>query len=142
MNIQSLRRPDHAFLSFLVCRNPVEKLLSVYRYMVDMAASDSQTFRERPDFPRGGPAPSWDQFVSLVAARYSHHCSKPRYFSSSDSDNYLGLMRTLAAGCDPCSFHYDAVVRMESYEEDSRALLDLSGLSWVGSNNLDTAVVM
>ena len=31
--IRSLKYEDHEYLSFFVCRNPVEKLVSVYKYM-------------------------------------------------------------------------------------------------------------
>ena len=33
--IRSLEDASHNFTSFFVCRNPVEKLLSVYRYLMD-----------------------------------------------------------------------------------------------------------
>ena len=32
--IRTLLRPEHEYLSFIVCRNPVEKLLSVYNFML------------------------------------------------------------------------------------------------------------
>ena len=31
--IRSLKNVEHEYLSFFVCRNPVEKLVSVYKYM-------------------------------------------------------------------------------------------------------------
>ena len=31
--IRSLKNPSHEYLSFFVCRNPVEKLVSVFKYM-------------------------------------------------------------------------------------------------------------
>ena len=74
--------------------------------MVDMSRSDSETFIERPDFPRGKPPPSFYEFVSLVA--------------KSTASNYLGMMRPLAVGCGPCTFNFDAVIHMETYDEDTR----------------------
>ena len=31
--LRSLKSADHEYLSFFVCRNPIEKLVSVYKYM-------------------------------------------------------------------------------------------------------------
>ena len=104
--IKSLRSPDHDYLSFFICRNPIEKMMSVYKYMVDMASADSESFIERPDFPKGGTPPTWEKFIYLVA--------------TSSSKNYLGMMRPLVAGCGPCAYHYDAVIMMETFDEDSR----------------------
>ena len=33
--IKSLREEQHNFTSFFVCRNPVEKFLSVFNYLMD-----------------------------------------------------------------------------------------------------------
>ena len=104
--IHYLRLPEHDYLSFFICRNPVEKLLSVYKYMVDMANSDSKSFVERPDFPKGGEPPTWEKFIFLVA--------------TSTSNNYLGMMRPLMVGCGPCTYKYDAVIMMETYDQDTR----------------------
>ena len=59
--IRALQNPQHEYLSFLVCRNPVEKLLSVYnfmRYQVlhnkrNMAKSNPPTWQTY--FPRSSP---------------------------------------------------------------------------------------
>ena len=104
--IRSLTSQDHEYLSFFICRNPVEKLMSVYKYMVDMASADSESFLERPDFPKGGTPPTWERFIYLVA--------------NSSSKNYLGMMRPLVVGCGPCAYHYDAVIMMETYNQDTR----------------------
>ena len=34
--LQSIQNPEHDYLAFFVCRNPVEKLLSVYTYLMDL----------------------------------------------------------------------------------------------------------
>ena len=104
--IRLIMAPEHEYLSFFVCRNPVEKLLSVYKYMVDMSRADSESFLERPDFPKGGTPPTWEKFIYLVA--------------TSTSNNYLGMMRPLVVGCGPCTYEYDAVIMMETYDQDSR----------------------
>ena len=104
--IRSILAPEHDYLSFFVCRNPIEKLQSVYKYMVDMASADSDSFLERPDFPKGGTPPTWEKFIYLVA--------------TSISSNYLGMMGALVAGCGPYSYSYDAVIMIETYDQDTR----------------------
>ena len=61
--IRSIMALKHEYLSFFVCRNPVEKLLAVYKYMIDMSRADSESFLERPDFPKGGIPPTWEKFI-------------------------------------------------------------------------------
>ena len=39
--VDSLRQRDHEYLAFFVCRNPVEKLQSVYRYLSDLRVRSS-----------------------------------------------------------------------------------------------------
>ena len=39
------------------------------------------------------------------------------------------------AQCNPCHYHYDAVVRMESFTADSRAVLAAAGLDWVATKH-------
>ena len=34
--IKSLTEEDHKYTAFFVCRNPIEKLLSVYYYLMDL----------------------------------------------------------------------------------------------------------
>ena len=34
--INSLRKKDHESLAFFICRNPVERLQSVYHYLTDL----------------------------------------------------------------------------------------------------------
>ena len=106
--INSIKPKDHDYLSFFVCRNPVEKLLSVYKYMVDMSKADSDSFLERPDFPKNGTPPIWEEFIHLVV--------------NSTSRNYLGMMRPMVTGCGPCTYNYDAVIMMETYDQDTRLI--------------------
>ena len=59
----------------------------------------------RSDF-QGAHVPSWLEYLRLVA--------------ESKQKNYLGLLLPVYLGCDPCNMQYDAVVRMETFNADSR----------------------
>ena len=47
----------------------------------------------------------WRQFVHLVANK--------------EQNNFLGLLNPNHIQCDPCNINYDAVIKMENYDEDS-----------------------
>merc|ERR1711892_211765 len=104
--LRSLKNPDHEYLSFFVCRNPIEKLVSVYKYM--------KVLKNRPDFGEGSH-PTWEKYIRAVVSE----------------DNYLGLTRPLYLTCNLCKNQYDAIIMMETYTEDSRKLLTECGLGWV-----------
>jgi len=104
--LKSLKSPSHEYLSFFVCRNPIEKLVSVYNYM--------KVLKNRPDFGEGRH-PSWEKYIRSVVSE----------------DNYLGLTRPLYLTCNLCKNQYDAIIMMETYTEDSRKLLTECGLGWV-----------
>ena len=108
--IRSLHNPQHNYLSFLVCRNPVEKLLSVYNFMryqvlknkKNMAKTNPPTWQTH--FPRHSP-PSWSQFIARLATGFT---------------GFDGLAASLLSKCNPCHYHYNAVIYMETFEEDSK----------------------
>ena len=43
-----------------------------------------------------------------------------RLVADSPPRNYLGLLLPLSQGCQPCTVRYDAVIRMETFVQDSR----------------------
>ena len=100
-SIQSLKSADHDYFSFFVCRNPVEKLLSVYNFMLYQTQQNGKIFKK---FPGKNP-PSWEKYISLVAKR------EPAYDGLSDS---------VFDKCSPRTYHYDAVIMMETFDQDSR----------------------
>ena len=121
--IESLLQPKHEFMAFFVCRDPLEKLLSVYRYLLDMRvgtdltnSTQSHVLQQkkspgvfarpgRKDFALPRP-PSWSQFLHLVA--------------SSKEKKYLGLLEANHQHCDPCNIQYDAVIHMNNFGQDSQ----------------------
>ena len=108
--IRSLDSPHHEYLSFLVCRNPVEKLLSVYNFMrYQVLHNKKNRAKTNPPswqtyFPRKSP-PSWPQFITRLASGFT---------------GYDGLAASLLSKCSPCHYHYNAVIHMETFEEDSK----------------------
>ena len=67
-----------------------------------LQAVDPEKYPRRSDFVS---RKSWSEFLDLVSV------SRP---------NYLGLLNPFHVGCDPCTYHYDAVVKMESFTQDAR----------------------
>ena len=65
----------------------------------------------RSDF-QGAHVPSWLEYLNLVA--------------ESKQKNYLGLLLPVYLGCDPCSVQYDAVIRMETFNADSRYVFTIT----------------
>ena len=57
----------------------------------------------RSDFHRESPLP-WDEYLTLLA--------------QSSQENYLGLLLPLYRRCDPCHVQYDAVIKMETFQQD------------------------
>ena len=108
--IRSLHNPDHDYLSVVVCRNPVEKLLSVYNFMryqvlknkKNMAKANPPSWQRY--FRRASP-PSWPEFVALLGSGFT---------------GYEGLTASLQNKCSPCYYHYNAVIYMETFEQDSK----------------------
>ena len=61
----------------------------------------------RRDFQTGGGVPlGWDHYLDLVA--------------DTETENYLGLLLPLYRKCVPCDVHYDAIIRMENFNQDIR----------------------
>ena len=101
--INSLKSENHKYLSFFVCRNPVEKLLSVYNFMLYQTRIKKKIFEK---FPRKNP-PTWEQYIHLVAMR-------------DPARDLNGLSGGVVEKCSPCHYHFDAVIKMESFNKDSR----------------------
>ena len=120
--IQSLQSPRHDYFSFFVCRNPVAKLRSLYRYN-KFRSLRAGGLREIPDFPAHRPPPSWQHFLELrvsAAANWTDGRRLPR-----------GIEAPLWRLCDLCHNHWDAVIHMETFHSDSRAILKASGLGHI-----------
>ena len=56
------------------------------------------------DFAQAKPL-KWNKYIHLVA--------------NSKEESYLGLLNPNNIHCNPCMFHYDAVIKMETFDRDS-----------------------
>ena len=99
--IERNQKPDHGFISFFVCRNPVDKLLSIYNFnvfrrfvlfflllfnfdkcddvLVKILLYTSSTVKganHLDGFPSGGPPPSWKKWIQSLANGEVSECSK------------------------------------------------------------------
>jgi len=109
--VDSLRDPEHDYVSFFVCRNPVAKLVSIYNYHKVLSSSsyDGPTgpHKNIDGFPLDNP-PSWDEYLTFDPYR-------------------TGLTRPMWMMCDPCHNYWDAVVLMETFDDDSATILKAIG---------------
>ena len=61
----------------------------------------------RHDFQTDGDVPlGWDRYLQLLA--------------ETEEENYLGLLLPLHRKCVPCDVHYDALIKMENFNQDIR----------------------
>merc|ERR1711953_144121 len=77
-----------------------------------MAKSNPPSWQRH--FSRVSP-PSWAEFVALLGSGFT---------------GYEGLAASLQNKCSPCYYHYNAVIYMETFQQDSNALLNNVGLDW------------
>ena len=98
--VRSLHKSNHTYISFFVCRNPIEKLQSVYDFLFFQTQIKKKSFN---NFPRFSP-PSWSQYISKL--------SDPQFKD--------GLSDSVTSKCRPCSYDFDAVIKMETFDIDSR----------------------
>ena len=108
--IKSLTDPDHKYISFLVCRDPIEKLLSVYNFMKYQVLENERNQQKKspPEWQKYFPRhniPSWKKFLEKLSTGFT---------------GYDGLTDSLVNKCSPCHYHYRAVIKMETFEEDSK----------------------
>jgi len=100
-------KSSYNYFSFFVCRNPVSKLSSIYRYNLKRSVKG----RPQPGISNESP-PSFPQYLQLLA-----------------SGNISINLDTTLANCQPCSHRWDAVVHMETFDKDSQAILRASGVN-------------
>lgn len=97
--LKSLKNESHEYFAFFVCRNPIEKLKSLYSYSLDLNR-----------FKRGEKPQNFRDFIIKLFKK--------------DSTFNVNSMFSL---CAPCSRHYDAIIKMETFSRDSREILRLRG---------------
>ena len=108
--IKSLADPDHNYVSFIVCRDPIEKLLSVYNFMKFQVLENERNQKKKnpPEWQKyfsSRNIPTWKTFLWKLSNGFT---------------GYDGLTDSLVNKCSPCHYHYRAVIKMETFEEDSK----------------------
>jgi len=121
--IESVKKPGHDYFAFFVCRDPVAKLVSTYKY--NLARSKGRGGQEGGraraiGFP-AGQVPSWQNYLEMRAT------------GALDS----GTTHPIWRSCDVCNNHWDAVVHMETFDSDTQVILEASGLSHLGPAHLN-----
>ena len=112
--INLLRESDHDYISLIVCRNPVEKLLSVYKFMKYQVLENEKNMKKKnpPEWQKyfnKNNLPNWKQFLGKLSRGFS---------------GYDGLTDSLVNKCSPCHYNFNAVIYMESFEEDSKYVIN------------------
>ena len=97
--LKSLKNESHEYFAFFVCRNPIEKLKSLYSYSLDLNR-----------FKRGEKPQNFRDFIIKLFKK--------------DSTFNVNSMFSL---CAPCSRHYDAIIKMETFSRDSKEILRQRG---------------
>ena len=94
--IKSLADPDHKYVSFIVCRDPIEKLLSVYNFMKYQVLENERNQKKKnpPEWQKyfsSRNIPSWKMFLFKLSKGFT---------------GYDGLTDSLINKCSPCHYHY------------------------------------
>ena len=109
--IKSLRNSEHEYASFFVCRNPVDKLLSLYKMAQE---KNADRFKKKTVH-----CPTWEEFITSVVNDDDEPigCTD---FGKHIGNNMRGMTRSLFFNCQPCHFDYNAVIKMETFDDDSK----------------------
>ena len=91
---------------------PASKPVSIYRYQVARSSSGFKGGARSgiKGFPINRP-PSWSRFLELRAAGVLDP----------------GLFNPMRWTCNPCHNHWDAIIKMETFNRDSKIILRASG---------------
>jgi len=118
------------YLTFTVCRNPVERLLSVYKYLGDMfqrrmtnanrLATKWSFFHQSLLVNRS--IPSWQDFLDVVVS----------------SIRTGGLTIPINTSCDLSNAKYHKIIKMETFNRDVKAILSSRGLSWLPGSHMNS----
>ena len=103
--IDSLKTSEHEYASFFVCRNPVDKLVSLYKMKQEQNAD---VIKENTSH-----FPTWEEFITSLV----NDDDKPVGCGGCERRNggdWRGLARSLFINCQPCHFDYNAVIKMDT----------------------------
>ena len=137
--VKSLEQKEHEYFAFFVCRDPIERLKSLYLYSLDLKR-----------FKTGKTPRNFQEFLTVSFSNISSILSESTLLRPTVSKQAINIdgfhlpsticpIALLIGGnvqysadhginpmyqlCAPCSRHYDAIIRMETFESDARYLL-------------------
>lgn len=99
--LKSLNKQNHEYLAFFVCRNPIERLKSLYSYSLDLGR-----------FKKGKRPKNFKDFIMKIFTN-----------NSEPIINY----NPMYSFCSPCTRHYDSVIKMETFSTDAKNILAARG---------------
>ena len=110
--LKSLNKHNHEYLAFFVCRNPLERLKSLYSYSLDLDR-----------FKKGEKPKNFKDFIAKIFTnnsepiismyKWSQTLAKTPCFFPSDYNPMYSV-------CSPCTRYYDSVIKMESFSTDAK----------------------
>ena len=74
--VRSLEKKDHEYFSFFVCRNPIERLKSLYGFSLDLGR-----------FKKGKTPKNFKDFIknsfsnSSILSKYNEHCQTSKHWT-------------------------------------------------------------
>jgi len=114
-HVSSLANRQKKYKGLILSRHPIDRLFSAFR---DKILRKSIIVK---NLNKGSKKPTFQQFLTHIAmngpATYNRHW-KPNWLI-----------------CNPCRFHYDYIVKMESFSRDSGAVLRQIGASELADIN-------
>ncbi|XP_034107776.1 carbohydrate sulfotransferase 11 isoform X1 [Drosophila nasuta] len=132
VTLQELREAQNDSITFIIARNPFERLLSAYRDKIVFALPYSfhdklgrsivRTYRKKPKLvARSGNTkyPSFPEFVHWLLDQVKR-------------GNYIDMHFVSATSfCTPCLIRFDMILKFESLAEDQLYLIEKTGLKRV-----------
>ncbi|XP_034482972.1 carbohydrate sulfotransferase 11 isoform X1 [Drosophila innubila] len=132
VTLQELREAQNDSITFIIARNPFERLLSAYRDKIVFALPYSfhdklgrsivRTYRKKPKLiARAGNTkyPSFPEFVHWLLDQVKR-------------GNYIDMHFVSATSfCTPCLIRFDMILKFESLAEDQLYLIEKTGLKRV-----------
>ena len=109
--LKSLEQKEHDYFAFFVCRNPIERLKSLYSYSLHLDR-----------FKPGHKPRNFPDFIKRVFSnqpilgRLYRHLNRTLTLPSP-------VFNPMFTHCSPCTRHYDAVVNMETFSQDAKHIL-------------------
>ena len=108
--LQSLNKQTHEYFAFFVCRNPIERLKSLYSYSLDLGR-----------FKRGNRPKNFKDFIMKMFTNESQPImSTVGQLVPCDYSRDFSGYNPMYSICSPCTRYYDSVIKMETFSTDAK----------------------